>query len=448
MDKEKKEILIINPDFKNRDIVGYRPRQPLSLAYVYSILKKDFKFHVDLLDFNIDTIKNIPQNMNYDYLIITSSSIDRWETPYINYKPCLETIQALKFMFKNMKVILTGPHGTSTPGLLFEQSIHIDIIVRGEPEDAIRDIFNGERLESIQGISFKRDGKVFNNKDRADFVDLDKLPFPGYEVLKMDKYEYNDFSILPKPFTIMETSRGCPHGCVFCYKVMHGNKYRYRSAKNIVDEIDMLQKKFNIKAVYFQELEFAVIKQKVMDFCNELIKRRVKINWACAARCSDIDEEMLELMKESGCKRISFGVESLSETILKNIKKGESLASIIKSRRLCNKYKIDFNSFTIIGFPGETSKTVSESIWNSLRFNVPYRYGNSELRAYPYTKLWEAGVKEKTINLTSNPWEETRRTIGKISNDGSYTKKTFLIKMLLILQQIRNGIRRRRTPKK
>jgi len=430
-------ILVINPPHATDSLIRTRLRQPISLLYIVSILEKEFGFTVDFHDLSVDPLLTPVEN-SYTCLIITSTPLDRWETPYLDYHDCIKTIDSIKTTYHGMRVILTGAHGTITPDLLFQQSPYIDIIVRGEPEDTIRDIFNGQPLHTVKGISYRANSEITHNPLRDNHVDLDSLPMPAYHKIDIHKYEYNDSEILPKPFTIMETSRGCPHACVFCNKSMHGNRYRYRHAKNVVDEIQYLQDNFAIRSIYFQDLEFALVRKKVADFCSELKERNIELNWACAARCSDIDEDLIIQMRDSGCRRISFGLESLSNSILTVIKKKETVSGIRKARSLCQKYGIDFNPFTLVGFPGETTKTIRESLINSILLNIPI--SSTKVRAYPDTKLWDLGVSEGKIDITKSPWEQSKITLGRIGNDGSYQRKPLSIKFLRLIKKVQDRI--------
>jgi len=423
------KILIVNPPPPKNDLIAGRKRQPLSLAWIASILKRE-GHSIELVDMNALGIENLKINKNYDWAVVASAPLDRWETPYLDYSEAIKIIRICKK--KKIKTVLIGPHGTVTPELILKQVPEIDIIVRGEPEETVKDIISGKPKEEIKGISYIKNNHFVHNPNR-ELLDLNNLPLPAYELLPMEKYYYNvkDF---PRPFTIMETSRGCPYRCIFCFKVMHGNVYRVRTPENVIKEIKYLVKNFGVKSIYFQDLEFTLDRERVIKICQLIKQNKLKIHWACASRAQDVDEELLKAMKSAGCKSISFGVESLSPTILKNIKKGVMPEKIAEAHYLCQKTGINFNGFYTIGHPGENTATVEESLERAFRYKINHPRKRSIVIPYPGTQLFKI-AEEKGMVKKDDLWQEAKRLRGKI-NTHNFQRKTIKAWLYLIMIKI------------
>lgn len=402
------KILIVNP---SSDLVVNRKRQPLSLAWIASILRNSGYF-IKLIDMNALGVKNIEVDDEYDWLVITSAPLDRWETPRLDYSGAIKIVKFCKE--KGIKTILIGPHGTVTPELILKQFPEIDIIVRGEPEKTVEEIISGAPVTVIRGISYYKDGKITHNPDR-ELIDLNELPIPAYDVLPMEKYHYN-VSDFPKPFTIIESSRGCPYRCVFCFKAMHGNLYRPRTPENVIKEIEYLVNNFNIKSIYFQDLEFTLDKERVIKICQLIRQNNWDISWGCASRVQDIDEELLMNMKLAGCKIISFGVESLSNSILNNIKKGVKREKVKEVKKMCDKHGITFNPFYTQGHIGESKETIIESLRYARLIGLSHPLHPGKIIPYPGTELFDAGK----IDIQRIGWRGLEFVAGKVNIKEEY----------------------------
>jgi anaerobic magnesium-protoporphyrin IX monomethyl ester cyclase len=179
----------------------------------------------------------------------------------------------------------------------------------------------------------------------------------------IDIRQYSIFTGIKKPVASLMTSRGCPYQCSFCdvYNIM-GRKLRLRSYQNVVDEIQNMVQNYGIKEIFIKDSTFTINKKWVMNFCNELLARKIDISYLCNTRVDCIDEPLIKKMKETGCRQISLGIESANEEILKNIKKNITISQVKKAFQLLNKYGIETQAFFMIGNPGETEKTVRETI--------------------------------------------------------------------------------------
>jgi radical SAM superfamily enzyme YgiQ (UPF0313 family) len=412
------KIFILNPFLFTGELSKLsRKRQPLELAYIASLLRQNHE--VKLLDANAlniepkDTINEI-KKFNPEILILTSTPIDRWEVPsHAHIKFLIENLISIINNLNIPNIILTGSHGTVMPDWLLAKT-KVSFVVRNEPELTVLNLVNAISSKSdtsqVKGISFLGDDKVINNPDAERNKDLDGLPLPAYDLLPMDKYSYT-CSDVPKPFSIIMSSRGCPFNCIYCLKVMMKDFYVVRSPENVVAEIKYLVKEFNIKGVYFQDWEFTIDKERVKKICDLILENKLDIKWGCNARANDLSDELIEKMEKAGCVRINIGFETGSQKLLDICKKNIKVNDVQKAVDICRKYEINIGIYSILNLPGETKETIAETekflADNKLETmcapNLPIPYFETEL----YSML----VKQEGKNID---WENLDKYMGRV----------------------------------
>jgi radical SAM superfamily enzyme YgiQ (UPF0313 family) len=164
------------------------------------------------------------------------------------------------------------------------------------------------------------------------------------------------------PYTTMFTSRGCPGRCTFCASPsFYGKKIRMRTAENILKELEIVQD-LGYKEVFFRDEIFTISKRRLMDICKGIIKKRIEITWICSSRIDKVDLEMMEAMKEAGCHMLRLGVESGVQELLDNIKKDIRVEQTRQVFRWAHRVGLDTHAHMMIGLPGETKKTLNETI--------------------------------------------------------------------------------------
>ncbi len=213
---------------------------------------------------------------------------------------------------------------------------------------------------SILGLAWRNtDGEIVINPDRPFIPDLNDLPIPKHELLPLDKQR---MPMMKGPFTFIVTSRGCPAGCKYCIKhVSYQNSVRVRSAENMCDEIAYLNQ-LGIYNIHMYADLFTVNREHVVSFCEEIIRRDIKIKWTCNSRVDYVDEAMLTLMGKAGCWFISWGIESANEIILKRARKGYKKEQAFKALQWAKAAGIKNWGYFIIGLPGETEESIRETI--------------------------------------------------------------------------------------
>jgi radical SAM superfamily enzyme YgiQ (UPF0313 family) len=402
------KILLINPPFENT-IASIMPKcleegldflPPLGLMYIAAYLEKETNRRVEILDTQVERmdynqLKEEIKKRNPDVVGITAMTFTLVDV--------VKTAKIVKEINPNIKVILGGPHVIIYP----EETINIpeiDFLVLGEGELVIKQLLeninNADKLEKIKGIVFRKNNKIVNT-GQVDFIEnLDKLPFPARHLTPFKKY----FSVLsPRmPVTTMFTSRGCPYKCSFCDRPHLGKKFRARSAKNVVDEMEECQK-MGIKEIFIYDDTFGVDRQRVLDICSEIKKRNLNIVWDIRTRVNTVDEEILKALKEANCQRIHYGVEAGTQKILNVLRKGITPEQAEKAFKLTKKIGIQTTGYFMIGSPNETKKDILKTIIFMKKLNPDYVHV-SITTPFPATDLYKMALEEKVI--PNDVWRE------------------------------------------
>jgi radical SAM superfamily enzyme YgiQ (UPF0313 family) len=259
------------------------------------------------------------------------------------------------------RTVFIGPHVTAVPENTFEiASESVDIIVRGEYDYTLRDIASGKSIEEIDGISYRRDGKIIHTNNR-DYLDVNELPFPSWHHLKPEWYRDAGKRF---PFLTLISGRGCVGKCSFCRDVplMYGRKPRLRDPQLVVDEIEYDVKLFPyIKEIMFETDTFSMSPPHVRGVCEEILKRGMKITWSCNVRV-DIDLKLLPLMKRAGCRMLMVGFEFGTQEALDAVKKGVTLEQSRKFANTAHNLGFTIHGCFMIGAPGETREMAKKTI--------------------------------------------------------------------------------------
>jgi len=253
----------------------------------------------------------------------------------------------------------------------------------------------------VNGIAYKKNGSIEFTKPRSPPQNLDKLPFPAYHLVDMNKYIKRSFAIrgLWLKCGWVVTSRGCPGRCIFCATtLMHGRKVRFRDPTKVIDEIEYLKNRYDIEGFYVLDDTFTLNKQRVLKFCDELKKRELNLKWACQARANTFDLEIGKAIKNAGCVQVEFGVESGSDKVLSTLKKNITVEQTKRVFEICKMLGLRTMANVMIGNPNEflediekTKKLVKQlnADHTSFFFTTPY----------PGTELYNMAVKNGWIKL-------------------------------------------------
>ena len=375
---------------------------PLGIAWLAAVLRENQFKDVFLIDSVINKYSNekiieLLKNQGPDIIGLSFGTQSRLYA--------FDLIRLIKKDFPSIPIVVGGPHPTLTANDLLQNIPEIDIVVRGEGEysflNLIKTIDKRGDLRNVKGISFRNEkGQIVHNLNREPISDLDSLPLPARDLLPIDDYRQT-IPLSDKICTSMITSRGCPYNCVYCStSEQWGHKIRQRSPKNVVDEIEYLMKTYKLDGVGFFDDVFTMDKKRVIQICQEIIRRKLNIYWWCEARANTIDREMVEWMKKAGCEHISMAIESGSNKILKNIKKAITVEQGIEAAKLIKKAGIKLKVFFMHGLPGETYQDIKKTVFLS-RY-LEYKIGVDEATqsltvVYPGTELEQLAKKLGTL---------------------------------------------------
>jgi radical SAM superfamily enzyme YgiQ (UPF0313 family) len=293
-------------------------------------------------------------------------------------------MRAVRDRYPDRTLILGGVGSKAVEEQLLTRFPWIDVICRGEAEqtgpELLRTIRESGDLETVNGISFRRNGRIIHTPNRRRIADLDSIPFPAFEKIDLSRYEGYG----------MMTSRGCPYPCTFCSVAPVWNLESYsRSPENIVDEMEFLNRKAGVDLFLFQDEFFVSGKPHVMWFCSELASRGLKVQWKAFGRVNLVDEEMMRAMADSGCVELRFGIESGSDRVLERIKKGfraaETLDVVPKAVAIFPRV----DAFFVWGFPFETLEDFHQSLFQMVSFRMlGARILPSLLSLLPQTEIY------------------------------------------------------------
>ena len=408
----KKILLVMSPMFRHDThyITNKESEIPIGLCYIGAALEKA-GHSVKILDGqispNIDKeLSDLLINNNWDAVGISATT------------PASSNAQKLASLIKKIKpgvpVIFGGVHATVTGIKVFEEMPLIDIAVFGEAEITmieLTEFLAGKRnLESIDGIAFKKGEEIIQTKPRKFIENLDSLPFPAYHLVDILKYTPPPGLFFRTPTVAIGTSRGCPFQCNYCAdRVLWQSRCRMHSAEYVIEEMELLVKKFGIREIRFLDDTFTLSRQRVVKICEELLKRNLDVLWRCASRADKVDLELLKFMKKSGCCSISFGVESGDEEILKKMNRTITIEQIKKAVKWSKEAGIETKGFFLLNYPGDTIETTEKTIALSRELDLDFA-GFNLIVPFKGTQVREE--IEKNYKIDPRYWDNRDTPMG------------------------------------
>lgn len=331
---------------------------PIILAYVAAILERH-GHKVTLIDARA---LNLSKEDVLKQLKLFQPDILMFRSETYHFHEALEWVRYFKESLK-IPVVTGGINLTLYPKETLSYP-EIDYGIIGEAIESLPRFLaaleNADSFKQIPGLVYKdSNGSIMINPPSEKYVDFDLYPFPARHLLPNEKY-YSFISQL-KNFTIMLTSTGCPFRCTFC--AIHPNtKYRVRSPKNVVDEIEICYRDFNVREIDFFDAVLFCGKERVTEIFREMKKRKINIEWSCRSRVDVVDEDILRDAATAGCRQIYYGIESVDHRVLGAINKDIKLEQIKQAIKWSKKYGIRTMGFFMVGNPGETKESVRKTI--------------------------------------------------------------------------------------
>jgi len=388
-------ILLISPPVRSRRATF----PPSGLAYIAAVLRKE-EYYVKCVDaFNLSwgSLKSKIVEVNPDVVGISCWTIGRCQA--------FKTGHVVRECAPKSKIIFGGQHATFLAEQMFRAG-NADFVVLGEGEETIVELIRALEdktdFSTIKGIAYRNGDDIIVNPPRPLISDLDSLPFPCNDDFDLDDYE----GPLGTGRRIgIITSRGCPFNCNYCSSTQFWTKkWRYRSAENVLSEIEYLYNELAVGTIVVYDDNFTTKKDRAIEICKGIIERKLDLKWAASANVTTVDEEILTWMGRAGCYEVRYGVESGSPTILKNLNKRQTIDQIRSAFRWTREARMRPYVYLMVGCPGETSDTVNDTINLMREIAAQQRPFAQLLWILPGTEIYQRAKFHGVIS--ENSWLE------------------------------------------
>lgn len=421
------KISIVNPFIpvfqRNYAYRKTRMWQPLSTAIVAAWLEQQGGWEIQFLDAHVmgwsdDELVGKIREFGPDVLFYSSERTDAWELPIPDLTYITDFFAALQASGDKPRwVLVEGPHGSIYPDDILRRVPWADACLRGETEPvsfaALEALGKGDGLSSVNSVSWRdADGQLRHNPDEPDPVKYADFPSAAWHLLPMDRYRDN--AAPDTAFAMLETSRGCPMPCGYCYKQMFGDRQSKRDTEQVLDEVQHVVEKYGVRRIMFQDQIFTLDRKHTRAVCEGLIARGLapKIEWRCQTRLNGMTKELLKLMKDAGCAEIYTGLETGSDEMQGEISK-LTLEEYLEYRDYGESIGLPISPNFIFGLPGETYATAMESarFYHQLGIAIVPNVNIT----YPKTRYHDEAVDRDEIGGES--WDEVVMGAGLVGTD-------------------------------
>jgi radical SAM superfamily enzyme YgiQ (UPF0313 family) len=271
-----------------------------------------------------------------------------------------------KILGSKTRVILGGPHFSALPRETMDRYSDFDIGVIGEAELTMAEIARGKSLARIKGIVYRKGEKIVKNPSRQELVDINKLPLPAYELFDLGKYVQPTYQGLlkfkkKKLVLPIETTRGCPFQCRFCFRTL-GRRVRLKEPKRVVQEIKRIIDKYDVDQIEVIDGTFGISKKQALEICRLIVREGLnrKFKFLVRTRIDTIDTKLAKALKKAGCYYLSIGIEASDDRVLRESGKKITTKQIRETLESIREVGIEVHANFILGLPLETEKKIYE----------------------------------------------------------------------------------------
>ena len=328
---------------------------------------------------------------------------------YTNLMTKISVIRTIKFIreckeLENCKIILGGPEIRYNAQNYLQQGA--DMLVVGEGEETFYEISealikNGNLPKDIHGTAYLQEGKLIFTTERVLIKDINTLPMPARHKIDLTLYgnawkKHHGYSMYS-----ISTMRGCPYTCKWCSRAVYGGTYRRRSPKLVVDEMECIKKNYKPDQIWFVDDVFTINHKWLREFRDELVKRNVIVPYEIITRADRMSDEVIAILKETGCFRVWIGAESGSQKIIDAMDRRVDVKMVRENIIKTKRQGIEAGTFIMLGYPGEQRADIKETITH-LKVSDPSFY--TITLAYPITgtPLYE---EVNNVMQIPGPWE-------------------------------------------
>ena len=406
-----RKTLLVNPPLVNgvaftrqgrcqeREEVLGTTKPPYSLALIAALLR-DAGCELRLVDLTAerrsvdDLIAQLDAEGFTPSLILFPST-----TPTLDAD--VQAIARLKARF-GAPMFCFGPHASATPAASMQRAAEVDGMFVGEPEEAVIQLANLPSiaaLGTIASLTWRRpaaspgaSGDIVPHTAHGSYGGFMHMPYPAWDLVPLRSYS---LPLVNRPYVLVETSRGCPYACDFCVAPIHqGHKFRERSARSLVDEIERSYREFGIDFFYLWGDTVTLNVKSFSAFCEELIARQLPVQWFGNARADNLtDPAFVHRLRKAGCWMLAMGIETESEEIRKDMVKRLERQKIQTALDNMRDAGIRSFAFFIFGYPGESPATINQTIEYAIELNPDFANFYPAV-PYPGTALYDKVVKD------------------------------------------------------
>jgi len=397
--RQIRRVLLIYPQTSITDRSFKQCCLPLGIAYIAGALRDDYE--VTCIDASAEGYFHEEQigKRRFRYGLPMDELVERIKkakpdlvgisTMFSSHFPTVaEICERVKELDPGIVTITGGAHPTFLPERSLKMAPGLDFVVLGEGEGTIRTLLkvinDGASLDTVPGLAYRTPEREIQIHEGASesggeyLEEIGSLPWPARDLLPMDIYNKINVPMgginKNTPWTSINSSRGCPARCTFCSATRFwGNRYRTRTAEDVLDELEHLVNDYGIREVKWFDDNLLADPERAKAIFQGMIDRKLNLTWNTPNGISVwyLDEEMVKLMKESGCYEATLAIESGDEDVLRKIvQKPMHLEDAVNAARLFRKYKINTSGFFIIGFPGETKEQIKRTLDFASRINL------------------------------------------------------------------------------
>lgn len=340
---------------------------PLGLASIASIIREmhDVKIiEANALNLSFEKVVEIVNKLKPDVIGITS------------FFATTNGVNKLRKLLMDVdaKFYVGGAGPTAEPEKYVD---NFDAVVIGEGENTFLELLENKPLKDIKGICYKE--KTSKRKEQIRFtgrreqIDINEIPPPAWDLLPIRKYKPETFCIkYTLPSIMMMTSRGCPFSCSYCAAHIMFKGVRYLSLDKTIEQIKELHYKYGIKTISFADSTFTANKKRVEEFCDLLLKNKLKIKWNIETRPDTVNYELLKKMKNAGCYYINFGVQTFNEKALVSSNRKVLFDQVNKATKMAKRLGIIVRLEFILGLPFETKTTFRDTFRKVNKMNPDF----------------------------------------------------------------------------
>lgn len=335
-----------------------------------------------------------------------------------------QLIERIKEKIEDSIIVIGGEHATALANYCLESCNNIDYVVLGEGEVVFYRLINAllhdtEEIDSIPNIAYRKNNQIIINQEGVTSInasrikEIDNLPYPAWDMIPVENYLKNGISTIScsgKRIMPILASRGCPYSCKFCSNnQMWGSKYYSRDYTDVIKEIKKYKIEYQITGFEFHDLTLIMNKEYIKEFCKLLIEEKLNIEWNIPATRSElIDNEVIDLLKESGCSNITLTPDSGSKETLDDIRKRVNINKITQ----CVKFFVDSGIITkvnlVIGFPNEKHQDILRTLFYGLKLAAIGAESVLFYRFVPYpgSEFFNLLVRQGIIDIHDSKFDD------------------------------------------